>query len=95
MRGLSRTARHAIRHLGYFLALCTLPTLLLGADPAIAPVMQPEAVQSVDDKPTAVTELLSLIEQLDPLRVTVPYIDYHDEAVAAQTRPPSKKPTSR
>ena len=66
-----------------------LPALLFSADPPSAPSNTPavrsETPQSGDRAPTAVAELLSLIEQLDPLRVTVPYIDYHDHAVAAQT----------
>ena len=88
MRGLPRTAPFAIRLLCYS-AVWALPALLFSADPPSAPSNTPavrsETPQSGDQEPAAVTELLSLIEQLDPLRITIPYIDYHDQAVAAQT----------
>lgn len=89
MRGLPRTAQFVIRFLGCSLVVSILPSLLFSADaaspPPSGPVVHSDAPQARDQEPAAVAELLSLIEQLDPLRVTVPYIDYHDEAVAAQT----------
>lgn len=89
MRGFPRTTSFTIRLLGCSVGLCVLPALLSSADPLQAPsngpAIQSEKPQSGDQAPAAVAELLSLIEQLDPLRVTIPYIDHHDEAVAAQT----------
>ncbi len=89
MRGLPWTTLFAGRLLGCSVVVWVLPALLLSADPLPTPpntpAVQSETPQSGDQPPAAVAELLSLIAQLDPLRITVPYIDYHDEAVAAQT----------
>ncbi|MDA1315132.1 MAG: hypothetical protein O2968_17510 [Acidobacteria bacterium] len=40
------------------------------------------------DRPTSgvIADLLSLIKQIEPLRVTVLHLDYHDQALAAQTK---------
>ncbi len=53
----------------------------------LAPAATPHPV-SASRSPTAgaVDDLLSLIQQIEPLRVTVLYVDYHDQALAAQRK---------
>ena len=41
--------------------------------------------QSTGEASTTVTDLLHLLHQLDPLRVTVPHVDYSGHALAVQT----------
>ena len=55
---------------------------------ATSPNPQESAGQPRTDGVTskAAADLLGLIKQIKPLGVTVPYIDFHDHALAAQTQ---------
>ena len=46
----------------------------------------PNQARAVPPPSGAIDDLLSLIQQIEPLRVTVLYIDYHDQALAAQRK---------
>ena len=81
--------RASIPLLGCWLAAWVFPALAMGTEAgvssAVAPILQSEEPRAGHPETPLAAELLSLIKQLDPLRVTIPYVDYHDEALAAQT----------
>ncbi|MCY4585721.1 MAG: hypothetical protein OXB98_06735 [Bryobacterales bacterium] len=81
--------RVSIPLLGCWFAAWVFPALSTGTEAgvssAVAPILQSEDPRVGHPETPLAAELLSLIKQLDPLRVTIPYVNYHDEALAAQT----------
>lgn len=89
VRRFTAAKRVSIPLLGCWLAAWVFPALAMGTEAgvssAVAPILQSEEPRAGHPETPLAAELLSLIKQLDPLRVTIPYVDYHDEALAAQT----------
>lgn len=89
VRRITAAKRVSIPLLGCWFAGWVFAALAMGTEAgvssAVAPILQSEAPRARPPETPLAAELLSLIKQLDPLRVTIPYVDYHDEAMAAQT----------
>ena len=89
VRSITAAKRVSIPLLGCWLAAWVFPALSMGTEAgvssAVAPILQSEEPRAGPPETPLAAELLSLIMQLDPLRVTIPYVDFHDEALAAQT----------
>ena len=89
VRRITAAKRASIPLLGCWLAAWVFPALSMGTEASVsastATIRQSEEPRPGQPESPLAAELLSLIKQLDPLRVTIPYVDYHDEALAAQT----------
>lgn len=89
VRRITAAKRVSLPLLGCWLAAWVFPALSMGTEAgvssAVAPILQSEEPRAGHPETPLAAELLSLIMQLDPLRVTIPYVDFHDEALAAQT----------
>ena len=89
VRRITAAKRVSIPLLGCWFAAWVFAALAMGTEAGVssvvAPILQSEAPRAGPPETPLAAELLSLIKQLDPLRVTIPYVDYHDEAMAAQT----------
>lgn len=89
VRRISTAKRASIPLFACWLAAWVFPALSMGTEANVsasaAPILQSEEPRVGHPETPLAVELLSLIKKLDPLRVTIPYVDYRDEALAAQT----------